>query len=98
MQRELDQVFIIRAPPELAIEGLGTEFWCSGNISAARTAWDLNDEGRKRYFLGRICKRGVLLWDIFILVTGKEGCKTGLLGCLLYHSGGSDEAKKDHRT
>ena len=71
MQRELDQVFIIRAPPELAIEGLGTEFWCSGNISAARTAWDLNDEGRKRYFLGRICKRGVLLWDIFILVTGK---------------------------
>ena len=71
MQRELDQVFIIRAPPELTIEGLGTEFWCSGNISAARTAWDLNDEGRKRYFLGRICKRGVLLWDIFILVTGK---------------------------
>ena len=37
MQRELDQVFIIRAPPELTIEGLGTEFWCSGNISAART-------------------------------------------------------------
>ena len=32
------------APPELPIEGLGTELCCS-NISSARTAWDFYDEG-----------------------------------------------------
>ena len=40
--RELAEVFIRSAPPELAIEGFGTELCCS-NISPARTAWHLYD-------------------------------------------------------
>ena len=52
---ELKEVFIRSAPPELAIEGFGTELCCS-NISPARTTWDLyDDEG---------VQSGYTIWEI----------------------------------
>ena len=62
---KLKQVFITRAPPELAIGGLGTELRCRGNISAAKTAWDLYDEGRGDTFGEDIAKEGSFLGIYF---------------------------------